>query len=378
MNSHYLQVLLLPLILIFWQPLLTSAQNSFTITGNIQGISEGRFIVVAQVSETKVDTLAAAFFHAPHFKITGQVAEPVVANLFVENYQGGFVFFAEPGATYEAHLTNGAEAYIRGGTFQTEWLDFTNMINERRALGDQIKERYDKYRVEGKFRSASTVNDTLSTFLQETQKLKSRFLDSHDDIVVAHIALQRAIQSDADYNQSMEILRSLGPLAKASVSGRLLQERIKRLSRIGSGKVAPDFTLPAPDGNLVTLSKIRGKLKILDFWASWCGPCRLNNPILRRLFDEYGTRGLNIISISIDDNKDKWLGAIRKDGLIWTNVSSLQGSRCEVARLYNVTAVPAVFILDSSNKILATNLKGEALEQFVKNFFDADSYNPNN
>ena len=114
------------------------------------------------------------------------------------------------------------------------------------------------------------------------------------------------------------------------------------------------------------MSAVKGKIKIIDFWASWCGPCRLNNPALKALYDEFKDKGLVIIGVSLDTSKAAWTRAIEKDGLEWVNISSLQGWNCEVVRLYNVKGVPALFILDEDNNIIATGLRGEQLKSFLQ------------
>jgi thiol-disulfide isomerase/thioredoxin len=113
------------------------------------------------------------------------------------------------------------------------------------------------------------------------------------------------------------------------------------------------------------MSTVKGKIKIIDFWASWCGPCRLNNPALKALYEEYHPKGLEIIGVSLDTNKANWEKAIEKDGLTWINVSSLKGWNCDVVRLYNITGVPSVLVLDENNNIIATGLRGEQLKMFL-------------
>ena len=159
---------------------------------------------------------------------------------------------------------------------------------------------------------------------------------------------------------------SMGEGAKNSPSGRIMLERIQRMEKVTQGRKAPDFTLPDLNGDMVTLSKVKAKVKIVDFWASWCGPCRLNNPSLKRMYEQYHDKGLEIVSVSLDNVKERWLKAVKQDGLPWINVSSLKGWQCEVARTYDVKAVPAIYILDEENHIITTNIRGEALANFLK------------
>jgi peroxiredoxin len=146
----------------------------------------------------------------------------------------------------------------------------------------------------------------------------------------------------------------------------MIKERIDRMAKTAGGAKAPDFTLPDVNGNQVTMSSLKGKIKIIDFWASWCGPCRLNNPALKKLYEEFHEKGLEIIGISLDTDKAAWKKAIEKDGLTWTNVSSLKGWECEIVRLYNVSGVPALFVLDENNNIMQTGLRGEKLRIFLQ------------
>ena len=130
------------------------------------------------------------------------------------------------------------------------------------------------------------------------------------------------------------------------------------------GVKAPDFTAPNAEGEMITLSKILGKVTILDFWASWCRPCRIENPNFVKIYDQYHSKGLEIISVSLDRNnqKQRWVNAIEKDQLNWYNVSNLKFWQDPLAQLYNISSIPATFILDDEGIVLATKLRGAALE----------------
>lgn len=137
-------------------------------------------------------------------------------------------------------------------------------------------------------------------------------------------------------------------------------------NRIQVGKIAPDFTLPDPEGSPFSLYEIQCKLKIIDFWASWCKPCRMENPDLMTLYNEFQSKGLEIIGISLDNDKAQWLEAIEEDGLLWQyHGSTLKGWKESIAKDYNVHLIPSLFLLDNENRILAINLRGEELKQKV-------------
>lgn len=165
----------------------------------------------------------------------------------------------------------------------------------------------------------------------------------------------------------------LGEKVKASATGIELAEYIEKVEkqhtvsdRIQVGKIAPDFTLQDPEGSLFSLHEIQCRLKIIDFWASWCKPCRMENPDLIALYNEFQSKGLEIISVSLDKDKAQWLEAIEEDGLLWQyHGSNLKGWKESIAADYNVRLIPSLFLLDNKNRILAINLRGEELKQKV-------------
>jgi thiol-disulfide isomerase/thioredoxin len=135
----------------------------------------------------------------------------------------------------------------------------------------------------------------------------------------------------------------------------------------GVGEMAPDIQLADRDGKILPLSNLKGKVVLLDFWASWCGPCRHENPNVVRAYNQYKDKGFTVFSVSLDQSKDKWLAAIAKDGLAWENhVSDLKGWGSAGAALYQVRGIPATFLLDKNGKIIAKNLRGSALEDKLK------------
>ncbi|PHN01335.1 hypothetical protein CRP01_37745 [Flavilitoribacter nigricans DSM 23189 = NBRC 102662] len=135
------------------------------------------------------------------------------------------------------------------------------------------------------------------------------------------------------------------------------------------GGTAPDFTQETPEGEMLTLSDLRGKVVLIDFWASWCGPCRKENPNVVRVYNQYKDKGFEILSVSLDNKKDRWLQAIEKDQLEWHHVSDLKGWSNEVAQTYDVHSIPQTILLDPEGKILARNLRGRSLEAKLAELF---------
>lgn len=146
-----------------------------------------------------------------------------------------------------------------------------------------------------------------------------------------------------------------------------------QVAQLRIGDPAPELAFLDPEGKERKLSDLRGKVVLIDFWASWCGPCRMENPNVVKLYNNYkdkkfkSGKGFEIFSVSLDQSKDRWIGAIKQDGLIWENhVSDLQGWRAEGARIYNVNSIPQTYLIDGEGKIIAKGLRGAALENQLK------------
>ena len=154
----------------------------------------------------------------------------------------------------------------------------------------------------------------------------------------------------------------------------LVAERYNKINnpqfRTSEGSIAPELEFSDPDGKVRKLSDLRGKVVLIDFWASWCGPCRKENPHVRAMYEKYHDRGFEIFSVSLDNNKNRWKDAIAKDGLVWPNhVSDLKGWGSAAAKLYGVSSIPSTFLVDKDGRIIAKGLRGEQLTAVLEQIF---------
>ena len=163
------------------------------------------------------------------------------------------------------------------------------------------------------------------------------------------------------------LVNSINPEVARTTAVIFIKIRIKEIKSVDIGQKAPDFTINGVNGVPVSLSSKMGqKLLLIDFWASWCAQCRDENPKLVKVFNEFKSKGFDILSVSLDRTKDDWIKAIAKDNLTWTQVSGLQYMNSPVAKLYAVNSIPSNFLLDQNGTIVAKNIEGKALCYRVK------------
>ncbi len=149
-----------------------------------------------------------------------------------------------------------------------------------------------------------------------------------------------------------------------------LGSRVRSVRPLEIGGEAPDIALENPDGKIVKLSSLRGNVVLIDFWASWCRPCRMENPNVKRMYEKYHDKGFDIYGVSLDRNMTQWKGAIAQDGLTWYHVSDLKGWSSSAAALYKVQSIPKTFLLDAKGRIIGTDLRGPALERKLEEIFN--------
>ena len=193
--------------------------------------------------------------------------------------------------------------------------------------------------------------------------INKKFIQDNPDSYISLIALEGYAYS-ADYPDIAALFNGLTPAVQQTDAGKKFAERLPKLKTIALGGIAPEFAEADTSGKIINLSSFRGKYVLVDFWASWCGPCRGENPNVVKAYNRYKGQNFTIIGVSLDqpNAKDKWLAAIHKDGLTWTQVSDLKFWNSKTAVLYGIQGIPQNFLLDPNGKIIAKNLRGDDLE----------------
>ena len=334
-------------------------QDSYKIEGQLDKATNGRLLLVADTERGMIDIGEATVTNGV-FEFTGRMPEMTVVYLMPVKKNALLATIMLENANYTITLgTN--ELIVEGdGEALKAWKEFEKL---NKYLRKSQQEAQMQLRANPARQQA--VEKEFNKVVEKVQTQELELLKKYSNSTVSAYVVVSSMQG-LDEVKLGERYEALGAKAKATFYGKKIAAQLANLRKMATGAIAPNFSAPLADGGVLDLHETKAKVKVVDFWASWCMPCRSENVNLLQIYKRFRPRGLEIISVSLDENKQAWLQAIGQDGSNWKNVSDLKGFKSEIANEYGITAIPATFILDEENRIVAKNLRGKELEKKIE------------
>ena len=354
------------------------AQKKASITGKVPEAFNNQYIYLYKAGGNGYNVLDSALVEKSAFKLTYAVEDTAEAMLAIhikgdKPLNGNRGLYITPNDNLKFTLKNAGDLNLMEGA-EIKGSAFTKQQDELDATTATGKKSMDSLRRIAQEMMMKEPRDTTGYYqmsmafqgLMETQEsLQEKFMLAHPDYYVSLVTLRKKMGGRVMDIEGTQKLYDKFPLALRQTSlGLKAAALLKASAALAVNQVAPDFTAPTPDGKTMKLSDLRGKYVLLDFWASWCGPCRAENPNVVKAFNRFKDKNFDILGVSLDRTGDqaKWTAAIEKDGLAWHHVSDLKWWSSDIAKLYMINSIPQNFLLDPQGRIIAMNLRGEALE----------------
>lgn len=339
-------------------------ENTYEISGVIEGIEDGKQVYLHKHVQNNrpipVDTIEVK---NEKFSFKGKVEEPILHYLFVQDIQTPLPFIVEEGKIeMEVYKDSIGLSKLSGTPSNDDLAAYIANSSNLREKVKAIREQVEEAKQQGDQVTMNTLNETYVEVIEEGKNYDLDFIKSNLDSYMSLLIMEQMLGTNSKTPEEISPLYdSLSVAVKETESGKALGVKLKEATRLNTGAIAPEFSGPTPDGKVISLKESLEEITILDFWAAWCKPCRIENPNLVALYNEYNDKGLNILGVSLDRKAEDWKKAIEEDSLTWSHVSNLQFWNDPIAKLYNIRSIPATYLLDSEGKIIAKDLRGQAL-----------------
>lgn len=363
-------------LLLFLSILLVNCQNKedYELKGEAIGYDEGTKILVQTFSfkdnfAVTKDTLTvkngkfSAFYKVP--------IQPSMNILRVENEQFNIIYFPEDTdlkVTIDKKTPQNSK--VTGGKQNKIYNDYVEKNNEFLEKRQDLTAQFQRAQESGETEMIPLLQSKQLNMMEEEADYRREFLKSNPNSIFGIIVLSGMVDAkEINSNEALKYLNDVESGLAQVTQVDQLKAKLEKMKKADIGAKAPEFSGPTPEGETLALTDVLGKYTIIDFWASWCVPCRKENPNIVKAYEKYHDKGLNIIGVSLDRDRNSWLKAIEDDRLDWYQISHLQFWNDPIIGDYNVRSIPAAFLLDEKGVIIDKDVRGEALQVKLASLF---------
>lgn len=362
-------------VILFGQEKKDKIEQSFTIEGSVAQLQKPAKVYLKMRSK-HVSILDSAEVKEGKFVIAGTLEEPSIAYLVMkvqdstlqlenpgERKRDVLTVFIEKGTIHIDTQDSISKAIVTGSAANDDFLKLNSFLKDVTSRLNELQQQYRQLYMAKDEEGMKKLEPQFDELEATQKKIMGDYLKNNTGSPIALFVLGQYAGYEINPVEIEPIYNKLNKSLRSTPSGKEFARWLAVAKKTAVGQPGMDFAQPDADGKNVSLTAFKGKYVLVDFWASWCGPCRAENPNVLKAYSKFKDKGFDVLAISIDEKKDKWLAAVQADNLPWTHVSDLKGWNNAAAELYGIRAIPQNVLINPEGMIVAKNLRGDALEK---------------